>query len=182
MKNYFEIKTLSDCIGCNNKKKTIMRDDGDWTENIPIIGGVISALWSIFGKSPSSIEKDNFLDSLVAASQAMGFQGFSREDVLHLMPAGWGEPTGRQNAAIIFDGYLQNMKVLAIGTNLSSYLNFGGGYRPTHAITYTGKNQYDSTTSQAGMFGNLGIGSLLLVGGLAYMFLSSPSKKRRASR
>ena len=178
MKDFFDIVTLHDCADCNNKRNLGMKDAGI----ITVIANVIGALYSIFGQRPSAIEKDNFLNSLVAASQAMGFVGFDKDDVLHLMPSGWGEPSGRQNAAIVFDGYLQNMKALPVNTNLISYLNWGGGYMPSHPIYFTGKNQYTGSIDQASVFGEIGIVPLLLIGGLAYLFLSSPTKKKRVKK
>jgi hypothetical protein len=149
---------------------------------IPGVGTVIGAaagsaldfVTTLFGaKSSSDVSNNNFIDGLVKYSQQVGFQGFTHDDVLHLMPGGWG--SNYTQAAQDFQGYLNQWK-LRTG-NIVPTTNFGqgagvwgGGYQPGHPIYYIAPTNLISTppigsigtintspTSTSGIIGASGI-------------------------
>lgn len=142
---------------------------------IPVIGtglAVVDTLYdavtSLFGKSPKDIQNDKFVDSLVTATQKIGYTGFTHDDVVHLLPANWG--TDRNNAIQIFQTYLDigagnglgvgGLRITSYGQNIAPALNFGGGYKPNHVITYLpptanyNTNAIDLNTNENGITTN----------------------------
>jgi len=151
---------------------------------------IASGLIGLFGKSAKDIANDNYVDSLLQASQSMGISGFTHEDIVHLLPGDWGESGAKKQAGSqLFDGYCQIVKgnglgkggvQISPGQDASSILNFGGNYYPNHKIFYTpnaiGTYQTQSTiTPGSGGGGSLPISNknnnYLLIGAGAFLIL-----------
>lgn len=104
-------------------------------------GAIIDFVSSLFGKPSKDVANDQFIDGLVAYAQSKGFQGFTHEDVVHLMIANWG--SNYNAAAQAFASYLNQFSTGAVNTNLYGTVVmpasiFGGGYVPNHEIIFTG--------------------------------------------
>lgn len=108
-----------------------------------IIGGVIDSVSSLLTNSRDK-NNNQFLSNMVTFATNLGFVGFNTNDVIHLMPGGWG--SDYQTAAYDFNSYLMDWKKnYPAGTNLALPQNdpghtgqnvWGGGYVPNHVIYY----------------------------------------------
>jgi hypothetical protein len=176
MKDFFEIVTLSDCVGCR-KTKTTLRDGMSPIDII--IGGVdfISKIFGFGNKSraltsadwqrlfPASGSWTNRLRSYLAShiswdTDLKNIQPFTQyfihENLNELSGGKWANlstaPSSAEWAKMVQDFY----------NILSEESKGAGGY------------------NQAGMFGDLGIVPLLLLGGLVFGFMGSPTKRRKS--
>lgn len=106
-------------------------------QTVGTVSEIINFVSSIFGgRSTKDIQNDSFIDGLVSYSQTLGIRGFTHEDVVHLMPGGWGN--NYSLAAQYFQVYLKN--VLSYpnqdAVTIPGAFAWGGGYYPTHSIEY----------------------------------------------
>ena len=131
------------------------------------IGGFIGSLVSLFdGGNPQA---DAITQKFVEYSANNGIF-LNQNDVVHLLPANWGNPDNINYTAKVFDSYIQSIK-----NNTFSLNSFGGGYKPNHIITYDSTKDLNfnsasaSSTSKfnlAGIFQNPFVVILLLGAGI----------------
>jgi hypothetical protein len=166
MKNYFEIKTLSDCKDCNQKNYLRSGSNMINTKQLGLSEGWLDDIFNIFGKIFGSVDKGHWEGSLfipgdlasrIQTTQArIAASGYSQYAVqsewypILLTPGIWQEAIGN---------YINNvLKGRAEGT----VAKYGG-------------------TTQSSIFSTSSLIPLLLLGGLAFGFLSTPSKTKRRS-
>ena len=148
------------------------------------VGSVIGVFTSLFGNSQDTAN-NQFIDQLVASAQSLGFSGFTHEDVVHLMPGGWGN--NYTYAKQIFQDYLNLANSHPANTNLVPYFAFGGSYTPGHEILYnppvnqtsigggTSINTSQTSTNTAG-FGTIGIILIIGIGFFIFFGLAKTGK------
>jgi len=167
MKEFFEIVTLHDCAGCNNKRKIKMRDGNSWYASLPVIGQIIDILFS-GGRSPQQIQADEIASANFHYAIAQNPNHPSNPGK-HVYPL-----TIDQVGAILRPGWNAGENGTQLANRfINALISIDNG------VSYY--NETGKMPSQAGIFGDIGIVPLLIVGGLAYMFLSSPSKKRKTA-
>jgi len=106
------------------------------------IGGLGAFFSGIFGGSTSASNSE-LLNKLVNLANANGVN-FDSNDIVHLLPGGWGNTNMYQEDAQYIISYINNVKT----GNFNAGASFGGGYLPSHSVYYNKSN--DQTLSQTG--------------------------------
>jgi hypothetical protein len=172
MKDLFTIKTLSDCASCNDKiirsKKMIQNKNPNYTGLSDSISDIIGGIFNyVFG----SVDRGHWegalfipgdLNSRISKTQAWiqnsGLAQFAYEPEWMLIlktPGIWQENIGRYIDIVL---------------------------RGRSKGTIPRANINNTLPTEAGIFGDIGIVPLLLLGGIVFSVMSSTTKKRRVSK
>lgn len=188
MKRNFDIVTLSECAGCS--KQINLREENSGMSPVEIILGGYSIVQTILGWFG-------------------GRHKMTSEDWYKLFPGSGYWTVRLRDYLAAHIGYLEDLKSILAGSGLS-YLEgntqvfvhnnlkalSGGKWEnnstlPTsqqwqeimqkfYQILADEKAGVSTGYKESGVFGEIGLLPLLLLGGLAFGFLSSPTKKRKS--
>jgi hypothetical protein len=149
-------------------------------------------IFNLIGGLFGSNHDDEIVNQL---SQIQGQYGFNltHDQIIHLLPADWGNPDNWNRTATVFIKQLQQLASwLSAGNSASAYTGWGGNFQPG-AVSYNAAvptftpppapsggssgGPGGSQPKQAGLFDN----PLILLGlvGIAFVMFSGKSKRRR---
>jgi len=190
MKDFFEIVTLSDCLGCR-KTKTNLKDGNNMSPVEVILGGaaIIKSILGLFGGGSRRLTQDDW-------NKLFPSNGYWTTRLRNYLSSQIGWDTDL-NKILAGSGltYLEGNTQVFVHKNLNE---LSGGKWANLQTTLTAvqfqtelnnfykileaESKGQSGSSQAGILGDLGIVPLLIIGGIVLSVMSSPTKKRRTSR
>lgn len=180
MKDYFEIVTLRDCMGCKKKGRYALKD-GNWYDPVSIIIGGVQTILDLFGignKSRRLTQSDwanlfptngywnNRLRSYLAShiswdTDLKNIEKFT-EYFIH------------ENLYEISGGKWANRSTLLSSNEWNEMVN-----KFYSILSSESKSSPKIEPGQAGIKGDMSLVSWLLIGGLAFAFMSAPTKSRK---
>ena len=164
MKEFFEIVTLHDCVGCNNERKISMKDAGTW---LSVFGAIVDALFS-GGRSPQQVQADeiasaNFHMAIAQNPNHPSNPGkhvypLTINQVAAILRPGWD---AGENGTQLAQRFINAL--IAIDNGVSDY------------------NQTGKLPTTAGIFGgDMGIVPLLIIGGLIFSVMGKKTTRRKS--